>query len=443
MTVGSTASFELKYYFLAAHDWLNLAPVYQELMSRNLNNTDLSSTYEYGAIVYGLAKLYQVSNDPTDYSLAKRIENYWFSTFTATGPLPARNGTYAQSIGFMIRAELLLAKIGTKIDQASFANHATTITNELLEMQDITPTDRNFGMIREREYESLNGTERYGSSYIDFQALAIAALSEYMTYDGDNETIQSRINLLTNHLFLTTQTLAYGVVNYNPRTQTESIQRIGPGRIACWLNTSLNVIDADIATYKNGLLLDAFTHTYSIGFANSTFTLREVSYLWVNSALTPSAISYVEWTQHQETNTETTPWGVWGWREWVNSMLTATNQHVALIYLQPSAALNRLIEINWRSTSGNELSLQYTLNASRNFNSTLLIDTSPTAVNETSKYVSLSGLWTRNSINHTLTIATENVSQPTQVTINITWLNTTNVGNTTIQDAPILDRARK
>ena len=430
MTPGSTASFEVKYYFLAAHDWLNLAPVYQELMSRNLNNTDLSSTYEYGVIVYGLVKLYQVSGNLDDYTLARRIENYWYNTFTATGPLPARNGTYAQSIGFMIRAELLLAKIGALADQNLFAAHATTVMNELLAMQDTTPTDQNFGMIRERLFEGANGTVRYGNSYIDFQAIAISAISEYISYNGYNTTLRSRLNLLTNHLFLTTLKPNYGIVNYNTKTQNESVQIIGPYRIACWLNTSSNFIDADVATYKNGLLLDAFTHAYSIGFSNSTFTLREVSYLWSNSVLNPSAIAYVEWSGRKETNTETTPWGVWGWREWVDSMLAATNHRIALIYLQPSNAINGLIDITWRSTSDNQFQLQYTLNASRNFNSTLLTDTSPTYVNQTSQYEGPSRLWLWNPIDQTLTTATYNISQSSLVTIAITWLNTTSSINT-------------
>jgi hypothetical protein len=424
MTPGSTASFEVKYYFLAAHDWLNLAPVYQELMTRNLNNTDLSSTYEYGVIVYGLAKLYQASSNLRDYNLAKRIESYWYSTFTATGPLPARNGTYAQSIGFMIRAELLLAQIGAHADQNLFAAHASTVMNELLEMQDTTPTDQDFGMIRERLFESANGTVRYGNSYIDFQAIAISAMSEYMSYSGYNTTLRLRLNLLTNHLFLTTLKPKYGIVNYDTKTQNESVQIIGPYRVACWLNTSSNFIDADVATYKNGLLLDAFTHAYSIGFSNSTFTLREVSYLWSNSVLTPSTIAYVEWSDRKETNTETTPWGVWGWREWVDSMLAATNRRIALIYLQPSNAINSLIDITWRSTSDNQFQLRYTLNASRNFNSTLLTDTSPTYVNQTSQYTGPSGTWQWNPIDQTLTTATYNVSQSSPVTITIAWLNT-------------------
>ena len=434
MTPGSTASFEVKYYFLATHDWLNLAPVYQELMSRNLNNTDLSSTYEYGVIVYGLAKLYQASSNLNDYTLAKRIENYWYNTFTATGPLPARNGTYAQSIGFMMRAELLLAKIGAKADQNSFATHATTVMNELLQMQDTTPTDQNFGMIRERQFESANGTTRYGNSYIDFQAIAISAMSEYMSYNGYNTTLHARINLLTNHLFLTTLMPSYGIVNYDTKSQKESIQIIEPERVACWLNTSSNVIDADVATYKNGLLLDAFTHPYSIGFSNSTFTLREVSYLWTNSALTPSAIAYVEWSGRKETNTETTPWGVWGWREWVDSMLAATDYHIALIYLQPSNAINRLIDIRWRSISDSQFQLRYTLNASRNFNSTMLADSSPTYVNETSQYEGRSGIWLWSPIHQTLTTVTYNISQSSPVTIDITWLNSTSSITTSIAD---------
>jgi hypothetical protein len=185
-----------------------------------------------------------------------------------------------------------------------------------------------------------------------------------------------------------------------------------------------------VATYKNGLLLDAFTHAYSIGFSNSTFTLREVSYLWSNSVLTPSAIAYVEWSGRKETNTETTPWGVWGWREWVDSMLAATNHRITLIYLQPSNAINRLIDITWRSISNNQFQLQYTLNASRNFNSTLLTNSSPIYVNQTSQYEGPSGLWQWNPIDQTLTTTTDNVSQSYPVTIAITWLNTTSSINT-------------
>jgi len=234
---------------------------------------------------------------------------------------------------------------------------------------------------------------------------------------------------------------SYGIVNYDTKSQKESIQIIGPDRVACWLNTSSNVIDADVATYKNGLLLDAFTHAYSIGFSNSTFTLREVSYLWTNSALTPSAIAYVEWSGRKETNTETTPWGVWGWREWVDSMLAATNYHIALIYLQPSDAINRLIDITWRSISDNQFQLRYTLNASRNFNSTLLTDSSPTYVNETSQYEGRYGLWLWNPVDQTLTTATYNVSQSSLVTIAITWLNTTSSINASIADRWVLDSA--
>jgi len=188
-------------------------------------------------------------------------------------------------------------------------------------------------------------------------------------------------------------------------------------------------------------LLDAFTHPYSIGFSNSTFTLREVTYLWTNSALTPSAIAYVEWSGRKETNTETTPWGVWGWREWVDSMLAATDYHVALIYLQPSNAINRLIDITSRSISYNQFQLRYTLNASRNFNSTLLADSSPAYVNETSQYESPSGQWIWNPIHQTLTIVTYNVPQSSPVTIDITWLNTTSSMNTSIADRLILDRS--
>src|SRR5208282_2197106 len=111
------------------------------------------------------------------------------------------------------------------------------------EMQDTTPTDQNFGMIRERQFESVNGTVRYGDSYIDFQAIAISAMSEYMSYNGYNATLRSRINLLTNHLFLTTLRPSYGIVNYDTKSQKELIQIIGPDRVACWLNTSSNVID--------------------------------------------------------------------------------------------------------------------------------------------------------------------------------------------------------
>src|SRR5208337_4939647 len=73
---------------------------------------------------------------------------------------------------------------------------------------------------------------------------------------------------------------------------------------------------------------------------------------------------------------QTVPWGVWGWREWVDSMLAATDYHIALIYLQPSNAINRLIDIRWRSISDSQFQLRYTLNASRNFNSTMLADSS-------------------------------------------------------------------
>ena len=428
MTAGSTASFEVKYYFLAAHDWKNLAPVYQEVMSRNLNNTDLSSTYEYGVIVYGLAKLYQANGLVDDYKLARRIENYWYTTFTSTGPLPARNGTYAQSIGFMIRAEILLARIGLTSDRTTFAAHAANVMNELLNMQDTTPTDQNFGMVRERRFESLNDTSTYGNSYLDFQAIALSAMSEYLSYTGDNATIRSRIALLTNHLFLTITTAHYGIVNYNTKTQNESIQIIGPGRVASWLNTSANFIDADVATYKNALLLDAFTHPYSIGYSNSTFTLRELEYLWMNSALTPSAIAYVEWSGRNETNTETTPWGIWGWREWIDSMLNATNGHAAFLYAQPYRYPNRLVDIAWIHNSDCQFQLKYIVNASGTLNLILLADSQPWILSQTPQPKG-SPKWSWNPANHTLNVIAPAMSPPSLVTLNISWQAATDSTN--------------
>lgn len=420
-----SASFEVKYYFLASHDWLNLAPVYQELMARNLNNLDLSSTYQYGAIVYALAKLYQQRSVLNDYNLAKKIENYWFSNFNKTGPLPNRNGTYMQSLPFMIRADVLLAQIGLAGDIATFSVHATALTNELLNTQNQNVPDANYGMFRERRYyNATSGIQYWGNSYLDFQAPGISALAEYLAWKGANSTVTTRLNLVTNKLFLTTAGASYGIVVYDPVTQLEKLQSVIPGRIACFLNATNTVIDADLPTYKNALLLDAFSHPQSIGYANSTFTLRELSFLWQNSALSPNVIAYVDSTR-AEYNTETEPWAVVAWRTWTDQMLSATGSYVALIYLQPFNAYTRLMNITWNPTTSSLYQLKFAVNSTADISSVLLADRSPTGVRGIFQTGSLSGSWAWTNSNQTISATMKASAYPSQITFHITWLGTT------------------
>jgi hypothetical protein len=151
---GVTKKFTVKYYFLDAHDWTNLDATYHEIFSTwDLTRTDPSQLYQYGAVVYGLAKMFEATRDLKYLELLKKIWFNWNRMFTTAGTWPNVSGTYMQSLPFMLRAMLLLYGLGADPTMQPYWDASITmLRNKLLEAQEMNPTAANYGGFKEWSY---------------------------------------------------------------------------------------------------------------------------------------------------------------------------------------------------------------------------------------------------------------------------------------------------
>jgi hypothetical protein len=148
---GVTKKFTVKYYFLDAHDWTNLDATYHEIFSSwDLTRTDPSQLYQYGAVVYGLAKMFEATRDLKYLELLKRIWWNWNRMFTTAGTWPNVAGTYMQSLPFMLRAMVLMYQLGADPTmQPLFDASITMLRNKLLETQEMNLAAANYGGFKE------------------------------------------------------------------------------------------------------------------------------------------------------------------------------------------------------------------------------------------------------------------------------------------------------
>jgi len=151
---GVTKKFTVKYYFLDAHDWTNLDATYREIFSTwDLTKTDPSQLYQYGAVVFGLAKMFQATRDLKYLELLKKIWYNWNRMFTTAGTWPNVSGTYMQSLPYMLRAMLLMYQLGADPTMQPYFDAAITmLRNKLLEAQEMNPIAANYGGFKEWEW---------------------------------------------------------------------------------------------------------------------------------------------------------------------------------------------------------------------------------------------------------------------------------------------------
>ena len=411
--VSGTQDFSFNYYFLASHDWVNLSPVYSELMTKDLTNLDLSSVYQYGAIIYGLAKLYQARGIMDDYSLAMRIHRYWYNTWQAESS--GHWGSYMQSLPYILRGSIILRQVGLVSDRVYLDATIVKLTNELINSQNLNPAEANYGMYQEKRWwNSTSGIQYWGNSYLDFVGPAIKALSDKLDYGGADATIQDSITLAQSHLFLSDGGTSYGIVYWDPIAQKEVLQYIVADRVVCYLNATNTVIDADIYTYKNALLVEALANPKSLGWSNANFVLRELSYLWRNSQLNETVV-YVD-AARSETNTETQPWGVVGWRSWIDSMLTTTGGYVGLTFISPSTANFRITTASWTNLA-NLKQLSFNVTTSLAFEVKAVADPQPTGVWSSAPIWT----WSYNTSAQMLTASVDPITFPSEAQVDITW----------------------
>jgi hypothetical protein len=314
MQAGRSQKWTVKYYFLDNHDWTNLAPVYQELFAgRDLSDLDLSMDYEYGTVVYGLAKLYAVRHDIDDWNLALRLHRYWYFMFNR-----ANNGTYIRDLGFMLRATVLLLQAGNSglPWYAYLQSTLSFVLNKLLYVQNLTPSDKNYGGFREWFY--YNSTEQkqyFGWTYLDYLASGLMGLEAYYDY-MPNSTVLERINIAKNTMFVTAD-----------------------GSIGIYSDADGIAIDEDTGTtFKSAMLAEAFSHPLALGVSNSTYTLRAVNHVWWRSSLNSTRSVVYIGDDKFETNTETQPWGFVGWYTWVTR--TAASNPFSVQFIQSNNHAN-------------------------------------------------------------------------------------------------------
>jgi len=314
LITGQTRTFTVRYYFLDNHDWTNLAPIYQELFAgRDLSDLDLSMDYEYGTVVYGLAKLFSVRGDLDDWNLALRLHRYWYYMFNR-----ANNGTYIRDLGFMLRATVLLLQAGNSglPWYAYLQSTLPFVLNKLLYVQNLNATQSNYGGFREWFY--YNSTEQkqyFGWTYIDYLASALMGLEAYYDY-SPNSTVLQRINIAKNTVFIPSD-----------------------GSIGLYSDPEGTNIDKDTGTtFKSAMLAQAFSHSLALGVSNSTYTLRAINHLWWRSSLNSTRSVVYVGSDKFETNTETQPWGFVGWQTWVSR--TASTYPFSVRFIQSNNRAN-------------------------------------------------------------------------------------------------------
>ncbi len=283
--VGASKTYTMKYVFLNAHDWSNMA-AYDPFFSNidSYENLDLSLTHQYGSILYGLAKLYYHTGNPKYYTLAERIWSYYYNMFTRTG-----NGTYLQSFPFAIKAAILLWQ---KTNNVTYYNAAVTLGSHLLSRQQLNPLARNYGGFRE-----WGGAEYV---YLDFEAPAGGVLRDLYMLTGD-ERYRTAHQAFVQSLFIDPE-----------------------GFIACYRDPDGIQVDTDLPSYKAALFLVASTMGW-----NDTLTLRAISHVWQRASYTPDRlwinVTYRGLPWGQEPSSESMGWGLAAWLAYARYMASVCN----------------------------------------------------------------------------------------------------------------------
>ena len=351
MTLGQTKTFSLKYYFLDAHDWTNLSPTYSEIFnSWNLADKDPSQNYQYGALVYGLAKMYQATGDSSYVTLAVKTWANWDRMFRSAGTYPHVAGTYLQSLPFMLRGELLLYSLSSDPGfQAQMNQAIQRALDKLLETQQLNGAMPNYGGFQEwRWYNETSGFQYWGNSYLDFTAPAIRALVDYYNARG-NSTVLDRITTATNHFKVADGTSNYQYVEWDPITQSERYHIIPAGIIVGGQNTTATIYDWAWPSYKSAMIAQAYSSTLdNLGY-NQPIAMRAISQLWWKATLNSTrTVIYVDSSKY-ETNSETEPWGAIAWKEWMDAATALTGS----AQLAPAAIFSSLLvnmtAISWSS----------------------------------------------------------------------------------------------
>ncbi len=264
----------MKYVFLNAHNWADME-AYDQFFSNidEFDNVDFSLTHQYGTILYGLAKIYKKTG--LYGGLLKRIWNYYYNMFTATG-----NGSYLQSFPFAIKATILLYE---KTGNETYRAVAEWFGEQLLARQQLNESAMNYGGFRE-----WGGAEYV---YLDFEAPAGGALKALYQLTGD-EKYRVALERFVNSLFIDPD-----------------------GGICCYRDPEGTQIDSDIPTYKAALLLVSST----LG-VNDTITLYAMSHVWNRTTYTDEKIwinvTYSGLPWGQEPSAESMGWGLSGWLEY-------------------------------------------------------------------------------------------------------------------------------
>jgi len=351
MPPSTSKTFTVRYYFLHAHDWTRLNE-YQQVMQWNLDNKDLSQTYQYGALVHGLMKSYESSGQLADLELALKLWDNWHRMFTAQTYASGKYyGTYLQSLPFMLRGSILLYKAVLNPEwQAKLAASINLQLEQLLYCQQMNPSALNYGNFQEwRWFNATSGTQYWGNSYLDFLAPAMQALIDYYHLYQQNTTVLSRLTEAKKAFLISPS--GYKYIVYRSTILKEEYFPVPAGLIGCHVNaTSTGLLDADLWTYKSALILQAWSSTLAgMGWQNSTITQRAASHLWWASTLTSTATAIAtEWSR-AEVNSETQPWGAMAWRTFVQAIADGNNQ-VSLRFINSNKKAN-LTSIIWTSTS--------------------------------------------------------------------------------------------
>ena len=353
MIAGQTKKFSLKYYFLNAHDWTNLWPTYHEIFDvwPSLADLDLSQNYQYGALVYGLARMYQATGTSKYINQALKIWANWDRMFQSAGSWPHVNGTYLQSLPFMLRGELLLYSMTS--DPALQAQLNVAINralNKLLETQQLDIAKPNYGGFQEwRFYNFTSGVQYWGNSYEDFTAPAMTALCDYHNA-RENSTVLDRITKATSPWTVSDGTSSYQYVIWDPITQTEIYRTIPAGHIVHAQNTTAGIYDWAWPAYKSALIAQAYSSTLdNLGY-DKPIAFRAISQLWWKSTFnsTRTAI-YVDAAKY-ETNSETQPWGALGWSAWMNAATALTGSAQMTIASILSTGKANMTALAWTPT---------------------------------------------------------------------------------------------
>ena len=354
MIVGQTKKFSLKYYFLNAHDWTNLWPTYHEIFDLwpSLADLDPSQNYQYGAIVYGLARMYQATGTSKYINQALKIWSNWDRMFQSAGTWPHVNGTYMQSLPFMLRAELLLFSLTSDPGLQAQLNAAINrALNKLLEAQQLDIAKPNYGGFQEwRFYNFTSGIQYWGNSYEDFTAPAMTALSAYYDARG-NSTVLERISKATGPWTVADGTPSYKYVMWDPVTQSESYATVPAGHIVHAQNTTEGVYDWSWPAYKSAMIAQAYASILDDLGYNKPIAMRAITQLWWKSTLNGThTVVYVDSGKY-ETNSETQPWGAVAWHAWMQSASTLTGSASMTIMSILSSGKANMTNLAWSAGS--------------------------------------------------------------------------------------------